>query len=374
MSVHHRNITNANRNAIFNLIYAKRSISKSDIASELEISLPTVTRYVNDLHQAGIVFTDGYFESTGGRKAVTVSFNKLYRIAIGVEIRSEYINLAALNLFGELIAEECCDLHFSNDEYYCALLGNCIMNFFVKLNIPSDTLIGVGVAIQGLVDKRGEHVIFGDIIGSSDFSIQWLRKYIPFQCVLKHDTEVSAAYMLWNNPQFSDVFYLVLNEHLGGALIVNQHLHWGTALPSGLIEHMILVPNGRPCYCGKKGCADAYCSLDAFEASIDMDLDLFFSRLRNKDAYCAAKWKEYLSLLSTAIYNLQIVNNFPVVISGKLSHHIIQSDLDEIQRMVSKDTHISNDFPPVFIFSDPNPVASGAALYFINEFLNSFRI
>ena len=61
------NLSNTNR--IFQEIYYQKTISKQEIAKHLKLSLPTVAQSLKELYAMGIIEKNGYFESTGGRKA-----------------------------------------------------------------------------------------------------------------------------------------------------------------------------------------------------------------------------------------------------------------------------------------------------------------
>ncbi len=58
---------------------------------------------------------------------------------------------------------------------------------------------------------------------------------------------------------------VTLGTGVGGGLIVNGKLIRGRRGGAGEIGHMTLVESGRPCYCGKMGCAEQYLSGPAFE-------------------------------------------------------------------------------------------------------------
>ncbi len=55
---------------------------------------------------------------------------------------------------------------------------------------------------------------------------------------------------------------------IGGGVIINDRLHYGERGAAGEIGHMVIVPNGRPCGCGKKGCVEAYASKTGIAAWI----------------------------------------------------------------------------------------------------------
>lgn len=64
-----------------------------------------------------------------------------------------------------------------------------------------------------------------------------------------------------SGPQIKkDFFYLSLSNTVGGAYFSGGNLLYGTEFRCGEVGHMTLVPDGKPCYCGKRGCLDAYCA------------------------------------------------------------------------------------------------------------------
>ena len=46
---------------------------------------------------------------------------------------------------------------------------------------------------------------------------------------------------------------------------------------------MILVPGGRKCYCGKSGCADAYCAASVLTQDNRQSLDAFMEKIESGD-------------------------------------------------------------------------------------------
>lgn len=46
---------------------------------------------------------------------------------------------------------------------------------------------------------------------------------------------------------------------------------------------MILVPGGRKCYCGKSGCADAYCAASVLTQDNRQSLDDIYGKIESGD-------------------------------------------------------------------------------------------
>lgn len=365
-------IKEMNRNHVYQLIYQNRNISKPEIAASLNISLPTVSQCVNELKALSLVTDKGFFESTGGRKAAIISCNKDVRIAIGVEILKDTVFLVAVDLYGEMICHKSFDIPFARNEFYYSRVGNAITNFFIDLNVPKETLLGVGLAIQGLVNKDTATVTFGRVMDAEGFSAEDIRKYLPFNCVLQHDTELAASYALWKNPSMNDTLFLALNKFMGGAVIIDGRVHRGTSLPSGLLEHMTLVPDGKMCYCGKKGCVDAYCSTRALREGLDESTEAFFKQLRLCEPAHVSRWNEYLEHMSQAIYDYQILLNTEVMLSGSVAQHLTDDDIARLTLLVKDKTTITDELPKITVAIGENYAAHGAALYYITSFLEDY--
>ncbi|HRD51443.1 MAG TPA: ROK family protein, partial [Flavobacteriales bacterium] len=58
-----------------------------------------------------------------------------------------------------------------------------------------------------------------------------------------------------------DLLVVTLGTGVGSGFIVNGRLVLGSAGNAGELGHMILIPGGRDCTCGRKGCLEAYVSI-----------------------------------------------------------------------------------------------------------------
>ena len=58
-----------------------------------------------------------------------------------------------------------------------------------------------------------------------------------------------------------DLLVVTLGTGVGSGFIVNGKLVLGSAGNAGELGHMILMPDGRACTCGRRGCVEAYVSI-----------------------------------------------------------------------------------------------------------------
>ena len=115
---------------------------------------------------------------------------------------------------------------------------------------------------------------------------------------------------------------------VGGGLGVNREIHHGRLFIAGEWGHQILYPNGRECYCTKKGCVETYLSGPALEKEwkknsneslpLEKIIELYDTQPNNH----YVKWKnEFLSNFGIALSNvINIIDPDVVVLGGGLSN------------------------------------------------------
>lgn len=360
-----------NRSEIYQTIYREKQVSKQAISQLLRLSLPTVSQNLSELQTMGLIETSGVSESTGGRKPQLYSCIANARIAYGVVILKDYIQIVALNLYGAVLEKAQYLIPFQNCPDYFEKICKLIQTFITQCNYDHNKILGIGIAIQGLTSKAGDRVIFGNILNNSDVTIEYFSKYLNYPCVLLHDSETAAACEIWEHPEITDAVFLLLNRNLGGALIMNGKLHSGPILTSGIIEHMCLVPHGRLCYCGQHGCLETYCSANALMEEAGQTLPEFFSDLRQGKEKQTQIWDEYLHNLALAINNILMVVNSDIILGGLLSCYLQPEDLETLRSYVLEKSAFDffNTYHMGTSTSNTYAEAIGAALHYIKIFL-----
>lgn len=365
-------IKKRNLSDVFHYIYHNSGASKQRIANALNISLPTVTQHLTTLLEEGLIEKCGQLSSSVGRKAAAYSAISTARIAIGIEILSDRIYLVALNLYGQKEAKEKVLLGFQKDETYFEKLKNEVLKFMEMHQFKEEQILGIGLGIQGLASQDGTTITYGKILDTTGLTIDIFQKYFPFPCRFIHDAECAANSEIWGNPDVKDAVYLSLGRHLGGAVILNGAFQRGMTGKTGTFEHMTIVPNGRSCYCGKKGCAECYCSASALLPD-HMELEEFFEQKNEGDALALERWEEYLYYLAVLINNLHMVMENTVILGGHITPYFTDNDIISLREKVLKLSTFqdSTDYIlPGKCRIDAVPI--GAALPFIQEFLQNF--
>ena len=210
------------------------------------------------------------------------------------------------------------------------------MRFANHVESNPDKISGVGIAIQGILSPDRSKIQYGKLLQHTGLNIADLTRYIPYPCVTEHDSKAAAFAEIWNQPQFSDAVVLLLNKNLGSALVIHGEVHQGKFMHSGTIEHMCIVPDGKPCYCGGKGCLETYCSAESLQNQIQGNsFAAFFQSVRTCEPSSNAIWNAYLSHLAAAIRNVNTVIDSDVILSGFLVPYFTEADLKFLKQKIT---------------------------------------
>ena len=219
--------------------------------------MPTVLANVNDLLEKRVLEETGEYASTGGRKAKSIGINKSYCHAMGILITANHIEMVLVNLGDEIIKKDRIRLKFTAELSYCTEVAQKVKTF-LEGELAKDTLLGIGVAIPGIIDQKERIVLKSHALGIENYSLRFLEQALEIPAYFENDA--NAAMLAEKKQKYPNAIYLSLNHTLGGAFYRWKAV-WRAEPESREFGHMILVPGGRKCYyCGKSGCADAQCS------------------------------------------------------------------------------------------------------------------
>ena len=362
-----------NRSKIYQYIYRSKLTSKLQIVQDLQMGLSTVSQNLNLLENEGLIEKNGYFDSTGGRKANAIQIVSDFRISIGVGILKNMFHITAIDLYGNTVYTDTIPLTYSNTAAYYQQITDKVKDFIDKNQYPENKILGVSIATQGITSPDNTTVIYGNIMNNTGMRLKDFSRHLPYPCHLEHDSKSAAFLELWNHPELDSAVVFLLNRNLGGAIITNHQIHQGCSMHSGTIEHICVNPDGPLCYCGNRGCLETYCSANSLEQASGMTIKEFFPLLREKKSPQLIQiWEDYLKHLAFAIKNLNLVIDAPIIISGYLAPYFTEDDTDYLLRQINSMTPFELKEEQILVGTHGQYTpAIGAALFYVKEFIQS---
>lgn len=153
------------------------------------------------------------------------------------------------------------------ERQYGAILGMVERLVSGLLSESRRTDMHVGMCMPGTVSDSGD-VIQCNIscLAGMPFR-QDLQARLGRDIMLANDADcfVMAEALMGSCQGFHSVFGAIMGTGVGGGICVDKRLYRGSSGLAGEWGHHILHPNGRDCYCGMQGCAEAYLSGVALE-------------------------------------------------------------------------------------------------------------
>lgn len=362
-----------NRSKVYQYIYRKKITSKLQIVQDLQMGLSTVSQNLNLLEQDGLIEKNGYFESTGGRKANAIQIVSDFRISIGIGILKNMFHITAVDLYGNTLYTNTIPFPYSNTPDYYKQVTDKIKEFIAINQYDEEKILGVSIATQGITSPDNSTVLYGNIMNNTGMILEDFSRYLPYPCYLEHDSKSAAFLELWKHPELDSAVVFLLNRNLGGAIITNHQIHQGSSMHSGTIEHICINPDGPLCYCGNRGCLETYCSANALEQAAGMNIKDFFSLLREKKSPQLTQiWKDYLHHLAFAMKNINLIIDAPIIISGYLAPYFLEDDIAYLTKHINVSSPFALNKEHIFVGTNGQYTpAIGAALFYVNQFIHA---
>ena len=357
------------RSRILNYVINNQITSKAEVSKNLNLSMPTVLSNINDLIAKGIIIETGEYESTGGRKAKSIGINPSYRYSVGIVITANHVGIVLVNLKYEIVKFRRVRMKFSPDASYCQDLS-VLTSEFLKDTEYQDRILGIGISIPGIISQKAHLLIKSHALQLENYSLSFLEQ--AFDLPVYFENDANAAMMAEDMNKYKNAIYLSLNNTLGGAFCIGGKLFQGENQKAGEFGHMILVPGGRKCYCGKKGCADAYCAASALTDEIN-SLETFMEQLKSGDEAAEEKWSEYLDMLAVLISNLRMAYDMDILLGGDVGGYLAEHMLP-LGEKVMEYNGFDHDIRYLRNCSYKREASAvGAAKHFLQDFIKNIE-
>ncbi|WP_019928309.1 ROK family glucokinase [Nocardia sp. BMG111209] len=121
----------------------------------------------------------------------------------------------------------------------------------------------VGLAVAGFVDETRTSVRFAPHLPWENTPVaRRLSERLGLPVILEHDANAAmwAEYRFGAAAGARNGVLVAIGTGIGAALLVGGELYRGSYGVAPELGHLQVVPHGRACPCGKRGCWERYCS------------------------------------------------------------------------------------------------------------------
>lgn len=238
--------------------------------------------------------------------------------------------------------------------------------------IGVEQIKSVGIATPGTADTDNGIVIYANNLPFRDYPIAAkLKEHFPVANVSIANDANAAAYgeaVAGAGKGKKNFVMLTLGTGVGGGIIIDGKLYTGFNYSAGELGHMVIVHNGRPCTCGRKGCFEAYSSATGLikttkekmiEAPESIMWELVngdirkvngrtaYDAMRKGDEAAKAVVDEYVSYLATGTANLINIFQPNILAFGGGVANEKENLLAPLRKLVKQQTYVTKEFTEI---------------------------
>lgn len=312
------------------LLKKKRHTTKLEISKKLGLSIPTVTKLINEMVQMGIVFEAELSESSGGRRPLSFEFIPDSILAIGVKLELDFLQIALINLDGKIIKKKIINNNFIENVELIEILSKEIEFFLFEIGVLSEKINGIGISVPGIISNDELVLKVGTNFKLYNINFEELQN--KFGCKVTIENEANAAafaeFEKLKSKKNKNILLVSIGTGIGAGIIIEGKPYKGSQRRAGEAGHITLYPKGKKCNCGNEGCWEMYCSNTAIVNEFNNKFgniynlkDIFSKKIIESDTG-TQMINEFAENLAIGIKDLLLIFDCDkVIISGEICNY-----------------------------------------------------
>lgn len=275
----------ANRAATLGALVRAGELSRAELAERCDLSPATVAKVVADLLAQGLVEARGRVPSRGGRPVARLGVRADGGRLLGAEVADEEVVVELLDLTLQRLDDERVPIGAADASpvQVAAALRRAVRAVRSRHVAADAPLLGLGLSLPGSLGAVPGAPAGGAVSGGAALDLDGTSLHAPglgwpvialadllgdladgVAVVPAGRAAALAAAEVWRGGLDGPGRTLVvaLGRDVGLAVVSAGGVGPG-ALGTGEWGHTTVVPNGRRCRCGRRGCLEAYVGADA---------------------------------------------------------------------------------------------------------------
>ncbi|MEP7024420.1 MAG: ROK family glucokinase [Actinomycetota bacterium] len=185
-------------------------------------------------------------------------------LTIGVDVGGTKLAAGVVDERGKILEKLKRPTPAASPEQTARVIGATVLELMSRHDVGA-----VGVGAAGFVEETRATVLFAPNLAWRDEPVrQQVQDQVKVPVIVENDANATA----WAETIFGaarghqDVVLITVGTGIGGSIVINGELYrgrWGVAGEPG---HYRVVPDGRLCGCGNRGCWEQYASGNALVA------------------------------------------------------------------------------------------------------------
>lgn len=262
-----------NKRLVLFFLYIHGSLSISELAKFCSLSIPAISRLVNELKEEHKVTIINQDKKSRGNSAGLVRLLESDEVILCMNVTSHSIDtMLCSGLFNPISEISHLEITLTTKEQLLYDLKTVIETYLDKGKLQK---LKVAIGIHGQVDRlNGVSLVMPQAPWSDSLQIKYLlEQCLPVTVVLDNDCVMKVLAQKWHHlkehQEIQDLCIINLDYGIGSAFLIGNEVYRGSLFGSGQIGHTIVEPNGKKCACGRYGCLETIASQYAIENQVN---------------------------------------------------------------------------------------------------------
>ncbi len=252
-----------NRQIVLNLVREHQPISRADLARRLDVGRGMVTSLVAQLIAEGVLYEGATIDAPRGRRPKMLHIRTRDRLVAAVDIRFSRTFVMLADFSGNPIAVESFETMNVPPDLIAEIAKR--IGSLLRAHAAAGQCEGIGVAVPGMVDHRTGRVLNAPQLGWRDVDIRdALASATNLPVHIENAPVACALAHMWlgarGGEATGDFAYVTISDGVGVGAVINGDVVRGHDNTAGEFGHVALSFDGPPCFCGARGCFEAYAS------------------------------------------------------------------------------------------------------------------
>jgi glucokinase len=192
--------------------------------------------------------------------------------SIGVDLGGTNLRIAAVSTEGDLLEKVTLSTKLAlGRDHVIGEMCDAIQSLTGKYN-QTGKFLGAGIGFPGIVDmqtgmlrKAANFPVWENYAARAEIERRLGFAKNEARVVLENDARVAALGEQWLGAArgVSNMAVLTLGTGIGGGIVLGGKIWHGMNGMAGEFGHVTIEPEGHPCGCGNRGCAEQYASASA---------------------------------------------------------------------------------------------------------------
>jgi len=240
-------VRSINGHLVLNLIREHQKISGSELSKMTGMRPSTISSLLKELEGKNLIVNTGKGESTsrGGKRPFLWRINNTVAYVIGVDVEIGVVTSVLMDLDGKIVYKAVNT--FKSKRTKNDLISNIevsVNEVLYKSCISTEKILGMGIAVAGIVDYQTGVIKITDLLPKIDFDISSIfKEKYSFPTFVENNANAASIGAKWVGPAIGvNNFMTVLIEvgsevgGLGLGIIINGKIYHGFSFCSGELD------------------------------------------------------------------------------------------------------------------------------------------